>query len=81
LALFDAPRLSRFSLPAAAAAVVFLNPWESMTPGLISRFDSWTARRRRAFGCRRHRGGSCPAWPRRRSTKVRALSIGTLPRH
>lgn len=48
-----------------------------MTLGLISRFDSWTARPTtrwgRGCGCRRRRGGSCPASCRHRSTEVCAL--------
>jgi len=56
---------------------VFFEFTEPMTPGLISRFDSWTAwrttRRGRGCGCRRRRGGSCPAWRRHRSTEVSAL--------
>jgi hypothetical protein len=55
-----------------------------MTPGLISRFDSWTVRPTtrwgRGCGCRRRRGGSCPAWRRHRNTEVCAL-LAHLPLH
>lgn len=63
--------------------VFFLNSREPMTPGLISRFDSWTARpttrRGRGCGCRRRRGVSLPAWRRHRSTVVRALLAHFTP--
>jgi len=80
--------LAALLLVAAAVAffvLSFLNSREPMTPGLISRFDSWTAwrttRRGRGCGCRRRRrhGGSCPAWRRHRSTEVRALLAHFAP--
>ena len=78
--VIDSPTDAVLLLVAAAVAffvLSFLNSREPMTPGLISRFDSWTAwrttRRGRGCGCRRRRGGSCPAWRRHRSTEVSAL--------
>jgi len=84
--VIDSPTNAALLLVAAAVAffvLSFLNSREPMTPGLMSRFDSWTAwrttRRGRGCGCRRRHGGSCPAWRRHRSTEVRALLAHFAP--
>lgn len=85
----DSPANAVSLLVAAAVAFFCFFPLihspEPMTPGLISRFDSWTARPTtrwgRGCGCRRRRrrGVSFPAWRRRRSTEVRALLAHFAP--